>query len=95
MAKRKKEKDGFMSLVLICFVLFCAIKIVGIQREIANKETQLAELNQQIQQQENKNKDIRRQLEVGSEEENMGRVAFEQYGYGHADEHVYIDGSGS
>ena len=64
MAKRKKEKDGFMSLVLICFVLFCAINIVGIQREIANKETQLAELNQQIQQQENKNKDIRRQLEV-------------------------------
>ena len=93
MAKRKKNKDGFMSIVLVCFVLFCAIKIVGIQREIADKETQLAELNRQIQQQEDKNKDMRRQLEVGSEEENMGRVAFEQYGYGHADEHVYIDSS--
>lgn len=95
MAAKKKSRDGFMSLVLVCFVLFCSVKIIGIQKNITEKEAQLQSLEAQIQQQEDKNKDMQRQLEVGSEEDNLGRVAFEQYGYGYVDEHVYIDSSGN
>ncbi len=84
-----------MSLVLVCFVLFCAVKIVDIQQNIAEKEAQLQSLEHQIEVQQEKNKELERQLEVGSEEDNLGRVAFEQYGYGYVDEHIYIDSSGS
>ena len=42
MAKKRKTKDGFMSLVLVCFVLFCAVKIVDIQQNITEKEKKYA-----------------------------------------------------
>ena len=95
MAKKRKTKDGFMSLVLVCFVLFCAVKIVDIQQNITEKEAELLSLESKIQLQAEKNKELERQLEAGSEEDNLGRVAFEQYGYGYVDEHIYIDSSGS
>ncbi len=95
MAKKQKTRDGIMLLVLVCFVLFCAVKIVDIQQNIAEREAQLKSLDAQIEIQQEKNKELERQLEVGSEDGNLGRVAFEQYGYGYADEHVYIDSSGS
>lgn len=95
MAKKRKTKDGFMSLVLVCFVLFCTVKIVDIQKEIADKEAQLQTLESKIEIQQEKNEELERQLEVGSEEDNLGRVAFEQYGYGYVDEHIYVDSSGS
>ncbi len=95
MARNRKTRDSFMSLVLVCFVLFCAVKIVDIQQNIAEKEAQLQSLETQIDAQKEKNKELERQLEVGSEEDNLGRVAFEQYGYGYVDEHIYIDSSGS
>ena len=95
MAGKRKKKDGFMSFVLVCFVLFCAVKIIDIQQRVTDKEAQLQSLEAQIEIQQDKNKDLERQLEAGSEEENLGRVAFEQYGYGYVDEHVYIDRSGS
>ena len=95
MAGKRKTKDGFMSLVLVCFVLFCTVKIVDIQRYIADKEAQLQALENKIELQEDKNKELERQLEVGSQDGNLGRVAFEQYGYGYVDEHIYIDSSGS
>lgn len=95
MAKTRKTKNSFMSLVLVCFVLFCAVKIIDIQRNIADKEAQLQALDMKIELQQSKNKELERQLEAGSEEDNLGRVAFEQYGYGYVDEHIYIDSSGS
>lgn len=95
MAGKRKTRDGFMSLVLVCFVLFCTVKIVDIQRDIADKEAQLQSLENKIELQEDKNKELERQLEVGSQDDNLGRVAFEQYGYGYVDEHIYIDSSGS
>lgn len=95
MAKQRKSKDGFMSLVLVCFVLFCTVKIVDIQSNIADKEAQLQSLESKIEHQQDINKDLERQLEVGREDENLGRVALEQYGYGYVDEHIYVDSSGS
>lgn len=95
MARKRKRKDGLMALILAAFVLFCAIKIVDIQQNISEKEDQLRSLESQISQQENENKELERQLEAGTQEENLGRVAFEQYGYGYVDEHIYIDSSGA
>ncbi len=95
MAKKRKTKDGFMSLVLVCFVLFCTVKVVDIQKNITEKEAELQSLENKIELQEEKNKELERQLEAGSEDDNLGRVAFEQYGYGYVDEHIYVDSSGS
>lgn len=95
MAKQRKSRNGFMSLVFVCFVLFCTVKIVDIQSDISDKEAQLQALENKIELQQDRNKELQRQLEVGSEDENLGRVAFEQYGYGYVDEHIYVDCSGT
>lgn len=84
-----------MSLVLVCFVLFCAVKVVDIQQNISEKEAELQSLENKIELQTEKNKELERQLEAGSEDDNLGRIAFEQYGYGYVDEHIYVDSSGS
>lgn len=84
-----------MSLVLVCFVLFCAVKVVDIQQSISEKEAELQSLENKIELQTEKNKELERQLEAGSEDDNLGRIAFEQYGYGYVDEHIYVDSSGS
>ena len=95
MARNRKTKDGFMSLVLVCFVLFCAVKVVDIQQSISEKEAELQSLENKIELQTEKNKELERQLEAGSEDDNLGRIAFEQYGYGYVDEHIYVDSSSS
>ena len=84
-----------MSLVLVCFVLFCAVKVVDIQQNISEKEAELQSLENKIELQAEKNRELERQLEAGSEDDNLGRIAFEQYGYGYVDEHIYVDSSGS
>ena len=55
MARNRKTKDGFMSLVLVCFVLFCAVKVVDIQQNISEKEAELQSLENKIELQAEKN----------------------------------------
>lgn len=94
---KAKKKWSLVSVVLICFVLFCSVKVVELQVEISQKEYELQQLQQQLEEQEKSNADIEAQIAKGEQDkdENYGRIAFEQYGYGYPDEHIYIDGSAS
>lgn len=95
--KKKKENrtDRLLSGMLICFVVFCAAKIVSLQVEISHRQYELEQLEEEIKEQEELNEEIQGQIEKGSEnqEENIARIAYEQYGYGYPDEHVYVDSS--
>lgn len=93
--RKKKKSDRFLGVILICFVVFCSAKIVSLQVEISQRQYELKQLDQEIEDQEGKNQVIQGQIEKGTEnqEENVARIAFEQYGYGYPDEHVYLDSS--
>lgn len=98
MAKRKrKKKKSLVGVIMVCFVLFCSVKIIGIQVEISQKEYQLEQVREDIEQQKQLNSTLEGQITKGIEDKNSSieRAAFEQYGYGYPDEHVYIDSSAS
>ena len=49
------------------------------------------------EQQQKINEELENQLEQGKNDQGevIGRIAFEQYGYGYPDEHIYIDSQAS
>ena len=79
-AKRKKHSTNrLLVIAMAVFVGICSFKIVGTQMKISEKQYQL------------------NQLEKGKTDQNeaIGKAAFEQYGYGYPDEHIYIDSQAS
>ena len=62
--------------------------------EISEKEYQLQQLENSIKQQEELNKELENQLEQ-DQAETLDKVAYEQYGYGYPDEHIFIDSQAS
>lgn len=96
MGVHKKKKGSRLGVVALgAFALFCSVKIIGLQMEISQKEYQLQDLEQQIEEQEKRNDDISSRISSNAEDSdtNAARVAFDQYGYGYPDEHVYKDNS--
>ena len=79
------------------FVGICSFKIVGTQMKISEKQYQLKQLEQSIEEQQKINQELENQLEKGKTDQNeaIGKAAFEQYGYGYPGEHIYIDSQAS
>lgn len=97
MAVRKKKKTSANRLLVIAMAVFigvCSFKIAGTQMEISEKEYQLQQLESSIEQQQEINEELENQLEQG-QEETIDKVAYEQYGYGYPDEHIFIDSQAS
>lgn len=96
--KRKKQSSNrLLVIAMAVFVGICSFKIVGTQLKISEKQYQLDQLNQDIEEQTKLNDDLEGQLEKGKTNKNdvVGKVAFEQYGYGYAEEYIYIDSQAS
>lgn len=92
--KRKKHsKNRLLLAAMIVFVAFCSFKIVGTQMEVSEKQYQLQQLEQSIEEQQKLNEE----LEKGKTDQTeiVGKAAYEQYGYGYPDEHIYIDSQAS
>ena len=84
-AKRKKHSTNrLLVIAMAVFVGICSFKIVGTQMKISEKQYQLKQLEQSIEEQQKINQN-----------EAIGKAAFEQYGYGYPDEHIYIDSQAS
>ena len=97
MAAKKKKKPStnrLLVIVMAVFVGICSFKIAGTQMEISEKEYQLQQLENSIKQQEELNKELENQLEQ-DQAETLDKVAYEQYGYGYPDEHIFIDSQAS
>lgn len=86
-----------MFAALVVFVAVCSFKIVGTQMEVSAKQYQLQQLEESIQQQQKLNDELQNQLDKGKSDQSdmIGKVAYEQYGYGYPDEHIYIDSQAS
>lgn len=96
--KRKKHsKNRLLLAAMIVFVAFCSFKIVGTQMEVSEKQYQLQQLEQSIEEHQKLNEELENQLEKGKTDQTeiVGKAAYEQYGYGYPDEHIYIDSQAS
>ena len=64
--KRKKHsKIRLLLAAMIVFVAFCSFKIVGTQMEVSEKQYQLQQLEQSIEEQQKLNEELENQLEKG------------------------------
>lgn len=95
--KKKTQHKPSSGLAMAVFVGICSFKIVGTQMKISEKQYQLKQLEQSIEEQQKINQELENQLEKGKTDQNeaIGKAAFEQYGYGYPDEHIYIDSQAS
>ena len=92
MASKKKplSKNRLLVASMAVFIAVCSFKIVSTQMEVSAKQYELEQL-------EKINEELENQLEQGKNDQGevIGRIAFEQYGYGYPDEHIYIDSQAS
>ena len=95
--KKKQSSNRLLVIAMAIFVGVCSFKIVGTQLKISEKQYQLDQLEESIKEQTKINEDLENQLEKGKTDQNdaVGKVAFEQYGYGYAEEYIYIDSQAS
>jgi cell division protein FtsB len=82
-------------LIVLCFVAYVAISLIGMQLEVTAKRRRLTEILHSIAQQELVNDETRRILSNGTDKEYIERIARDQLGYAYPDEKIFIDRSGS
>ena len=95
--KKPLSKNRLLVASMAVFIAVCSFKIVSTQMEVSAKQYELEQLEKSIEQQQKINEELENQLGQGKNDQGevIGRIAFEQYGYGYPDEHIYIDSQAS
>ena len=92
---RTQKKSLLIRLCLFAFAAYIVVSLVSLQMEIASKRSELASYEQQVKDQLIANKEIERQLSLGSDKDYLARIARDKLDMGFSDERVYRDVSGS
>jgi cell division protein FtsB len=71
----------------------CTVSVVSIQSSIAEKKTELAQVQKQIDSLTAENEDLKRVLESGDIDSYMEQLAREDYNYAYPDEYRFYDTS--
>lgn len=93
-----KRKAGFLiKLAVFALCVYGVAALVNQQSQIAQKKSELEDLDQQISTQIRKNEEIRHIVESGKEENKdyIERVARESLGFARPGERVFINTSGN
>lgn len=93
--KKKTNKNILLRLCIFAFVVYAAVTLVDMQVTLAARKEELAGLKQTYQDKFVENKDLERQLAVGTDEEYIERVARDKLDYVYPGDRVFIDISGS
>lgn len=92
---RTKKKSLIVRLGIFAFAAYVVVSLVSLQVEIGIRQSQLAELDAQIESQRLANKETERLISLGEDKDFLSRIAREKLDMGFSDEHVYRDASGS
>ncbi len=97
MAKQKKKSRWLFRLIIqtavIVAVIGCTVSVVTIQSSIAEKKTELAQVQKQIDDLQTENEDLNRILASGDLNDYMEQLAREKYNYAYPDEFRFYDTS--
>ena len=93
--KTKSRKSILLRLVFFAFVLYAAVYLVDMQVTLTNRKSEIEALRTQYDEKYLANKELKRQLDAGTDEEELERIARDRLEYVAPDERVYIDISGS
>ena len=78
---------------MILAIIGCTVSVVSIQSSIAEKKTELEQVQKQIDNLTADNEDLERILESGNIDGYMERLAREEYNYAYPDEFRFYDTS--
>lgn len=91
----KNRKSLILRLCVFAFAVYAAIALAEMQSEITARRQMLDSIRQSNEVQRIINKDLRRRVEAGMDEETIERLARERLDFAYPDEKVFIDISGS
>ena len=98
-ARKERNKDSkFLFRMLqrtaaVAAIIGCTVVIVSVQSEIAEKNNELKEIQQQISEYQAATEDLTRILDSGDTDLYMEKLAREEYGYAYPDEFRFYDTS--
>ena len=92
---RKKKKGLFWRIAAVCVLAYVGVSFVQLQVDLGRKRTELASLEQQVEDQLLENQELQALLDMRQDEEYIERVARDRLDYAYPDEKVYIDISGN
>lgn len=91
-AKNKEKKRSIILIVLLCaLVVYFVATLISIQSKVRAQQNVNESLSATYQQKLEENAELEERIENGNEEENIDRIAREEYGYALPDERVYYD----
>ena len=91
-AKNKEKKRSIILIVLLCaLVVYFVATLISIQSKVRAQQNVNESLSATYQQKLEENAELEERIENGKEEENIDRIAREEYGYALPDERVYYD----
>ncbi len=89
-----KRKSVIIRLCVIAFACYVAFTLISLKVEIERKKNEVADLNNQINNQEIINEDLEKTLSDDNLDEAI-RQAAEEQGYANQGEEIYIDAAGN
>ena len=94
-ATRGQKNSLLMRLCVLVFAGYAAVTLVSQQMQISAKHADLMRVEQQIEQERLRAKELERQVALGEDESYLARIARDKLDMGFSDEHVYQDVSGT
>ena len=91
-AKIKEKKRSIILIVLLCaLVCYFVATLISIQSKVRAQQSINESLSATYQQKLEENAELEERIKNGNEEDNIDRIAREEYGYALPDERVYYD----
>lgn len=89
----KRQMPMLIKILMLAFLLYAAVKIVGLTSQIAEKQEQLGSLNMRVKEYEASNEALRQEMQNGISDENISEIARSELGYAEPGERVFVDTS--
>ncbi|MCQ5128837.1 septum formation initiator family protein [Butyricicoccus faecihominis] len=89
----KRQIPMLVKIAALIFLLYAAVKIVGLQSQIAEKKDQLNSLNMRVEEYEASNEAMKEDLKSGISDEDISEIARTELGYAEPGERVFVDTS--
>ena len=89
MTPKKAVKNIFARVACLCLAVYAVFTLVEMQVTLAESRQLLAELEVRYEEQRITNKELRRQLNAGMDQDQIERIAREE-GYVYPDERVFV-----
>lgn len=91
----KNKKSLIIRVILIAFAAYLLYSVVSFQVDIARKRETLEELRKQCDEKTIINEELQHTLDLHGSSEFVEQMARDKLGYAYADEHFYVDISGT